>query len=197
MSSEALAPSASFPAQRSSDRAEPDSASSVDAVPTTGATLIEQAKGVLVHCYAIDADRASDVLDLWAAQAVVDHVTLAYALVHDVCQAEPARRPSDPALVRWLEEQLRADCPDVERTVRRATHPVSVVVDQSYSSLEDVVAAAREAGRAGVPLEITFAATEAGLPRAHLMQRIDLAVDLARAVAPGLVVRLEARAPVA
>jgi hypothetical protein len=79
-------------------------------VPTA---LIEQAKGVLIFRYAIAADAAYSLLELWAAQtdATVDDV--AHAVVHEICQGDRTV-PSDPGLVRWLEERLRHEFPGVE-----------------------------------------------------------------------------------
>ena len=76
--------------------------------------------------------------------------------------------------------------------------PMVVVVDHSHSSLEAVVTAARRAARFRVPLEIQLAdrADRApGVGRAQLIQRLDLAVEIARAEEPGLVVRLPAGSP--
>ena len=158
----------------------------------SGGALVEQAKGALIFRYSIDAATALCLLELWAAQAGVDTVAVSYALVHDICQGDPRSR-SEAGLVAWLAEQLRRDAPDVSLAVTAGTRSVAVDVDQSYTALDAVVAGAREAARLGVPLEITYADGAAGLPRAHQMQRVDLAVELARAVEPGLDVRLLAR----
>jgi hypothetical protein len=162
---------------------------------STSNALVEQAKGVLIFRYAVDADTAQAVLELWAAESHTDVLTVAIALVRDICQgAEPAR--SDAGLVRSLEDRLRKDCPEVHLAMSGGTSPVVVAVDCAYSSLDEVVAAAGVAARRQVPLEIRVAEPDPaeGPPpsRSHLIQRIDLAVELARAVEPGLEVRLPA-----
>lgn len=74
-----------------------------------------------------------------------------------------------------------------------AAGPVVVAVDHSDVSLDAVVRATRRAARLGVALQITAdpdsvrAGGEAG--RAHLAQRVVLAVELARKLEPGLEVR--------
>ena len=72
--------------------------------------------------------------------------------------------------------------------------PVTVAVDNSDGPLDDVVEAAREAARRGVPLQIAVthlrSCRHADPRRTHLIQRMDLAVELARGAAPGLEVRL-------
>lgn len=80
---------------------------------TNPTALIEQAKGVLIFRYAIAAEAAYSLLELWAAQtdATVDQV--AQAVVHEICQGDRTV-PSDPGLVRWLEERLRHEFPGVE-----------------------------------------------------------------------------------
>ncbi len=80
-------------------------------LPTTAP--VEQAKGVLIFRYAIAADAAHSLLELWAAQtdATVDQV--AHAVVLEICQGDHTV-PSDPGLVRWLEERLRHEFPGVE-----------------------------------------------------------------------------------
>lgn len=80
----------------------------------------------------------------------------------------------------------------------RQPDPVVVEVDGSQSSLDAVAAAARRAARLGVPLEIRIdnhAELVHDLGRAQLIQRLDLAVEVARAAEPDLVVRLPAGDP--
>jgi hypothetical protein len=155
--------------------------------------LVEQAKGMLVHRYGIAPQDAGRLLDLWAQEANVEARTVAATLIEDIAQSasHPAR---DPALVEWLTERLQGDCPELDLVTGVRGAPVTVEVDLSFSTVEAVVEAAREASRRGVPLELTTSAADAaGGPehsRAHLMQQLDLAIELARAVEPGLVVRL-------
>lgn len=157
--------------------------------PRAYGALVEQATGVLVHRYRVDPETARRVLEAWAHQLDEEVATTAFALVHEVCRdgAEPR---SDARVVRWLREQLDRDLVAVPAPRTPLSQTVTVHVDQSYSSLDAVIAASREAARRGVPLEITSRDDEEGIARAHLMQRLDLAVEIARAVEPGLVVRL-------
>jgi non-ribosomal peptide synthetase component F len=161
----------------------------------TSGALIEQAKGVLIFRYSIDADTALAVLELWSSERSVELTTLSYVLLHDICQG---RHPghADPTLLRWLEDKLRRDCPEVHLEVGGPSQPVVVAIDQSYSSIDLVVAAAKQAARFGVPLELRVEedtlTNAVGPSRVHLLQRMDLAVELARAVEPGLDVRLPA-----
>lgn len=75
--------------------------------------LIEQAKGVLIFRYGIAAEAAYSLLELWAAQTDATVAEVAQAVVHDICQGDRTV-PSDPGLVRWLEERLRHEFPGVE-----------------------------------------------------------------------------------
>jgi hypothetical protein len=155
------------------------------------ASLVEQAKGVLIFRYATDAVTAQRVVERWAAEAGVSIETVAHALVHDISQGSRSQH-GDRHFIRWLEDRLRHELP--ERLDEVASEAVTVAVDHSDSSLDAVLEAARTAARRGVPLEVTLDGASpydaAGPQRTHLLQRIDLAVELARAVAPGLEVRL-------
>jgi hypothetical protein len=156
------------------------------------AALLEQAKGVLIFRYSIDADAAYSLIELWAAETGAASTAVAHAVVHEICQGH-STDACDPQLVRWLEDRLRHEFPGVECDGGGEPSPVTVAVDSSDSSLESVVDAAREAARRGVPLEVTTERVHRDEPhdeRAHLMQRLDLAVGLARAVAPQVDVRL-------
>jgi hypothetical protein len=158
-----------------------------DTRPMSSTALLEQAKGALAFRFGIDADTALGVLELWADRREVELTRIAYVLVHDICRG--ADGPSDRELARWLEEQLRKECPEIHLEVAPG-EPVVAVVDHSLSSLDGVLDAARRAARLGVPLELRFAEEVAGQARAHLYQRLDLAVELARAVEPGVPVQL-------
>ena len=152
--------------------------------------LLEQAKGVLIFRYGIDACSAFKLIERWAAAAKVGIEKVAHALVRGICQGDPAGS-TDRRLVRWLEDQLRHEFPEGEESPREPS-PVTVAVDQFECSLDAVVQATRKAARLGVPLQITVAgALDAGPDpqRAHLAQRVDLAVELARSVSPAVEVR--------
>lgn len=77
---------------------------------TPPGAVLEQAKGVLIFRYGIGADAALGLIELWAAErdATVDAV--AQAVVRDICEGDRSQ-PSDPALVRWLEDRLRHELP--------------------------------------------------------------------------------------
>jgi len=154
--------------------------------PMTSTALLEQAKGALAFRFGVDADTALAVMELWADQREVEVTRIAYVLVHDICRGSDS---ADRDLARWLEEQLRKECPEVHLTLAPG-EPVVATVDHSLSSLDGVLDAARRAARLGVPLELRFAEELAGPARAHLYQRLDLAVELARAVEPGVPVQL-------
>ncbi|HLN75466.1 MAG TPA: hypothetical protein VK204_00395 [Nocardioidaceae bacterium] len=158
--------------------------------------LLEQAKGVLIFRYAIDACSAHKLVERWATQAGVGIETVAHALVHEICQGD---KPDDPRFVRWLEDQLRHEFPDGEDRRAEEPAPVTVAVDQSDSSLDAVVEAARHAARLGLPLAITIAAGALNkvpeAQRAHLAKRIDLAVELVRAVTQTVKIRRPAAQP--
>lgn len=162
---------------------------------STAAAVLEQAKGVLIFRYGIDALTAFSLLELWSAESGHGVDAIAQAMVHDICQGDRGAN-SDPQLVRWLEDRLRHEFPGAQPRPDVATVPVTVAVDHSSSSLDAVVEAARQAAREGVPLELTMehlvVGDRAALSRAELMQRIDLAVEVAREVVPGLDVRVPA-----
>src|SRR3954451_18952106 len=68
--------------------------------------VLEQAKGVLIFRYAVDADAAGRLLCLWSAGAGVPVGEVAHALVHDICHGDQSEA-GNPMLVRWLEDRLR------------------------------------------------------------------------------------------
>lgn len=154
--------------------------------------LLEQAKGVLIFRYSIDAIAAAALIDLWGTESGAGVEAVAHALVRDICQGDCGSE-HDAWLVRWLEDRLRHECPPIDvvesSTVEQPT-AVAALVDHSDSSLDAVVDAAREAVRRGVPLEIGVdpeaANSGSAMARTHLGQRVELAVELARAVAPEL-----------
>jgi len=77
---------------------------------TEAAALLEQAKGVLIFRYAIDACTAFGLIERWAVESGTGIETVAHALVHDICQGDRTEL-RDPSFVRWLEERLRHQFP--------------------------------------------------------------------------------------
>ncbi len=77
---------------------------------TEAAALLEQAKGVLIFRYSIDAWTAFRLIEGWATEAGVGMETVAHALVHEICQGDQTE-PSEPRFVRWLEGRLRHEFP--------------------------------------------------------------------------------------
>lgn len=84
----------------------------------------------------------------------------------------------------------------IEQRDRRAL--VGVVVDDTDASLARVLLAAREAGRRGLPLELIQPGTSGQSTRqqrAHQLERLDTALDIARRAAPRLDVRIRCQSP--
>lgn len=151
--------------------------------------VVEQAKGVLIFRYAVDADAAGRLLCLWSAGAGVPVREVAHALVHDICHGDQSQA-SNPMLVRWLEDRLRHEVTNLDLGAV-ADDRVTVSVDHSDASLDAVVEAVRCAARRHVPLVLTVAehlrhTDPAGV---HLQQRLELAVELAHALEPDVEVR--------
>jgi hypothetical protein len=151
--------------------------------------VVEQAKGVLIFRYAVDADAAGRLLCLWSAGAGVPVHEVAHALVHDICHGDQSEA-SNPMLVRWLEDRLRHEVTNLALG-EAADDRVSVTIDHSDASLDAVVEAVRRAARRRIPLVITVAehlrhTDPAGV---HLQQRVELAVELAHALEPDVEVR--------
>ena len=74
--------------------------------PAMTAAVVEQAKGVLIFRYGVDADAAYSLLELWAAEAGFPVEDVACAVVHEICQGRHDAA-TEARLVRWLEERLR------------------------------------------------------------------------------------------
>lgn len=164
---------------------------------TPADALLEQAKGVLIFRYSIDAEAAHALIQLWAAETGASVEDVCRVVVHEISQGDHAGADT-PQLVRWLENRLRREFPGVEPEVEDTPSPVTFAVDGSDSPLDAVVVAAREAARRGVPLELTVTdghAEQTHAQKAHLMQRIDHALELAREVSPHLDVRLPLENP--
>jgi hypothetical protein len=80
----------------------------------SAATLMEQAKGVLIFRYGVDADTAAAQMNRWAAEAGEPVEAIAHAIVHDICQVDRVDAKA-PWMVRWLDGQLRHATPSVHR----------------------------------------------------------------------------------
>lgn len=57
----------------------------------THRALVEQAKGILILLYRIDAEQAFDVLRDWARETDSSVITVAQTLVHAVCMEDDTR----------------------------------------------------------------------------------------------------------
>ncbi len=74
--------------------------------------LIEQAKGALMLHFGVDSHQALGVLLGWARTSHTPVVVIAHTLLRGICEGNPHTEVRQPALVRWLEAQLRDDAPD-------------------------------------------------------------------------------------
>lgn len=79
------------------------------------AALIERAKGALMVYYGVDSHQAFDVLIGWARTSRSSVPTVAYALLHGICQDDPQIEARHRPLVRWLEANLRDGGPGQAR----------------------------------------------------------------------------------
>lgn len=84
-----------------------------------GRAVIEQAKGVLILRHGIDEDQAFAVLSRWSQTTNTKLRTIAETLVRAVCQGDRTYE-HDPALVRWLHEQLRQSLAGTELEIAPA-----------------------------------------------------------------------------
>ena len=74
--------------------------------------VVEHAKRALVLRYGIDSHQAFAVMVRWARVSHTPVVGIAEGLVSGVGDGGPRTRSRPPALLRWLEEQLRRPTPD-------------------------------------------------------------------------------------
>lgn len=178
------------------DRHSPDREPFTTTAPADA--LLEQAKGVLIFRYSIDGDAADALIRLWAAETGSTPEDVCHVVVHEISQGDQATG-ENPQLVRWLENRLRREFWEVgAEDAEAAASPVRFAVDDSDTPLDAVVVVAREAARRRVPLELTVPdapAEQSHAEKAHLMQRIDRALELARDVAPQLEIRLPLENP--
>lgn len=81
------------------------------ALEDTGtAAVIEQAAGVLIFRFGIDAATARELMILWGAEVGASVETLAQAMIYEICQGDRSKA-SDAHVVRWLEDRLRHELP--------------------------------------------------------------------------------------
>jgi ANTAR domain len=71
--------------------------------------VIEQAKGALMLRYSIGSYPAFALLIRWSRDAGTSPEVIAQALVRGICQGDQTTENRDPALVRWLEQQMREE----------------------------------------------------------------------------------------
>lgn len=93
--------------------AQPDQPVPVHPHVDAATCLMEQAKGVLIFRYSINAVAAAALIDRWAVESGAGAMAVAHALVHDICQGD-CGSGHDAWLVRWLEDRLRHDPPAVD-----------------------------------------------------------------------------------
>ena len=75
------------------------------------AALIERAKGALMLHYGVDSLQAFGVLVGWARRSGSPVSTIAQTLLRGICEGNPQTEVRQPALMRWLETQLRTGDP--------------------------------------------------------------------------------------
>jgi hypothetical protein len=66
---------------------------------------IEEAVGVLMECFGVDAAEANAILKSWSAEQQTPITTIAHVLVHQIWRGD--ERTEDRELTRALEERLR------------------------------------------------------------------------------------------
>lgn len=154
---------------------------------------VEQARNLLVFRFGCDPEQALDLLLRWAAESGSSLEHSAGEVLRELGEAGGGAEPEAP-FARWLHERLGQEQPVVpeQRLPVDPSAHVRVAVEESEESLEQVVAAAREAYRLGVPLELEPHEGASAEHHALILQRLDSALQVARTVAPGLDVRLPA-----
>jgi hypothetical protein len=75
--------------------------------------VIDQAKGALMLRYGLDASAAFELLRRWSQTSNTKVRTIADTLVNVVCQ-DGAGAPRNPALAKWLNEQVRRPICDTD-----------------------------------------------------------------------------------
>jgi hypothetical protein len=77
--------------------------------------VIEHAKGALMLRYGIDSYQAFAVMVRWSHLTRIPVHTIAHTLVHGICEGSPQTEHRHAPLMRWLEDQLRHNDPDLAR----------------------------------------------------------------------------------
>lgn len=80
--------------------------------------IIDQAKGVLILAFRVDAQAAFQILRSWAAEANSTPQLVAQTLVHGVCLQETTGQ-WDPALLAYISAALNEPTGDLTRRVPR------------------------------------------------------------------------------
>lgn len=125
------------------------------AQPHGSQMAVEQARNLLVFRCDCDPEQALDLLQRWAAESGTSLDDTAAEVLHELDEGLGGADPETP-FAHWLHErlgQVQAVIPEQRLPVDPSAH-VRVVVEESEESLDQVVAAAREAYRLGVPLEL-------------------------------------------
>ncbi len=86
----------------------------IDARPA----LIEQAKGALMLHYGVDSHQAFALLLGWARTSCTPMDTITHTLLRGDCEGNPQTAARQPALMGWLEAQLRDGDPGVHGSGR-------------------------------------------------------------------------------
>lgn len=73
--------------------------------------VVEQAKGAVMLRYGVSSSESLAAMSRWAQEADITLPDVAHALVKGICQGRIT--PETRGTVRWLEQRLRADIPDV------------------------------------------------------------------------------------
>jgi hypothetical protein len=69
------------------------------------ATCIDEAVGVLMECFGVEAVEAEAILRSWSERHHTSVTTIAQVLVHQIWRGD--QRPEDRMLTRAVEESLR------------------------------------------------------------------------------------------
>ncbi len=75
--------------------------------------VVEQAKGALMLRYGLDSHQAFAVLVRWARETHTPVHTIAHTLIHGICEGSPQTGRRQAPLLRWMENRLRHNEPDL------------------------------------------------------------------------------------